>query len=271
MLVGTGAPTIKAYYKYDPFGRTIGSAGSLVGVNAMRFSSKPVMGSSELYCYGYRFYDPSSQRWLNRDPIGENGGLNLYDFVSNDPLRYIDILGLDWIEYTGEKLTMYGGNLGDRSNPKQSCKATSGLSGFQAPQNTGLRDKGPIPEGDYSVNLAPDPNRVARADPNSGELTPHKDGGIEMIPKSYIRKDGSEVSYPGWGTWRAKLNPKSKTDTKKRSSFYLHNSKKGYSHGCIETCDGLLKAMKEYRDAGNKGIDVRVGYSDSSTYGGTDK
>jgi RHS repeat-associated protein len=271
MLVGTGSPTIKAYYKYDPFGRTIGSAGSLVGVNAMRFSSKPVMGSSELYCYGYRFYDPSSQRWLNRDPIGENGGLNLYDFVSNDPLRYIDILGLDWIEYTGEKLTMYGGNLGDRSNPKQSCKATSGLSGFQAPQNTGLRDKGPIPEGDYSVNLAPDPNRVARADPNSGELTPHKDGGIEMIPKSYIRKDGSEVSYPGWGTWRAKLNPKSKTDTKKRSSFYLHNSKKGYSHGCIETCDGLLKAMKEYRDAGNKGIDVRVGYSDSSTYGGTDK
>ena len=73
MLVGTGAPTIKAYYKYDPFGRTLGSSGSLVGVNAMRFSSKPVMGSSELYYYGYRFYDPSSQRWLNRDPIGEEG------------------------------------------------------------------------------------------------------------------------------------------------------------------------------------------------------
>jgi RHS repeat-associated protein len=73
MLVGTGSPTIKAYYKYDPFGRTIGSAGSLVGVNAMRFSSKPVMGSSELYYYGYQFYDPSSQRWLNRDPISELG------------------------------------------------------------------------------------------------------------------------------------------------------------------------------------------------------
>jgi RHS repeat-associated protein len=73
MLVGTGAPTIKAYYKYEPLGRTLGSSGSLGGGNAMRFSSKPVMGSSELYYYGYRFYDPSSQRWLNRDPIGEKG------------------------------------------------------------------------------------------------------------------------------------------------------------------------------------------------------
>lgn len=93
MLVGTGSPTIKAYYKYDPFGRTLGSSGSLVGVNAMRFSSKPVMGSSELYYYGYRFYDPSSQRWLNRDPIGEDGGLNLCGFVENGPLNRVDAFG----------------------------------------------------------------------------------------------------------------------------------------------------------------------------------
>jgi RHS repeat-associated protein len=94
MLVGTGAPTIKAYYKYDPFGRTLGSSGSLVGVNAMRFSSKPVMGSSELYYYGYRFYDPSSQRWLNRDPLGEVGGICIYGFLRNSPLANFDSLGL---------------------------------------------------------------------------------------------------------------------------------------------------------------------------------
>jgi RHS repeat-associated protein len=94
MLVGTGLPTIKAYYKYDPFGRTIGSAGSLVGVNAMRFSSKPVMGSSELYYYGYRFYDPSSQRWLNRDPLGEFDCENVYAFVRNASLGAFDLMGL---------------------------------------------------------------------------------------------------------------------------------------------------------------------------------
>jgi RHS repeat-associated protein len=94
MLVGTGTPTIKAYYKYDPFGRPLGSSGSLAGVNAMRFSSKPVMGSSELYYYGYRFYDPSSQRWLNRDPLGEVGGICIYGFLRNSPLANFDSLGL---------------------------------------------------------------------------------------------------------------------------------------------------------------------------------
>ena len=90
MLVGTGAPTIKAYYKYDPFGRTLGSSGSLVGANTMRFSSKPVMGSSELYYYGYRFYDPSSQRWLNRDPLGEVDGANEYQWLENDSIGKVD-------------------------------------------------------------------------------------------------------------------------------------------------------------------------------------
>ena len=42
----------------------------------------------------YRAYDPDLARWLNQDPIGENGGINLYRFVGNDPLNRIDPLGL---------------------------------------------------------------------------------------------------------------------------------------------------------------------------------
>jgi uncharacterized protein RhaS with RHS repeats len=47
----------------------------------------------------YRAYDPALGRWLNRDPIGENGGLNLYRYVNNGLLRLTDRLGLcpgDW-------------------------------------------------------------------------------------------------------------------------------------------------------------------------------
>jgi uncharacterized protein RhaS with RHS repeats len=44
--------------------------------------------------YGYRFYDPGSGRWLNRDPIGERGGLNLYGMVGNDGVNDFDIDGL---------------------------------------------------------------------------------------------------------------------------------------------------------------------------------
>lgn len=39
-------------------------------------------------------YDPNIGRWISRDPIGEEGGLNLYGFVKNVPLTYIDRLGL---------------------------------------------------------------------------------------------------------------------------------------------------------------------------------
>lgn len=41
------------------------------------------------------FYDANLGRWLNRDPIGENGGLNVYGFVSNSPIHRFDPLGLE--------------------------------------------------------------------------------------------------------------------------------------------------------------------------------
>jgi len=41
------------------------------------------------------FYSPDTGRWLNRDPIQEAGGLNLYDYVANNPINWIDPLGQD--------------------------------------------------------------------------------------------------------------------------------------------------------------------------------
>ncbi len=40
-------------------------------------------------------YDPAMGRWLNRDPIAENGGVNLYGFVGNDGVSGVDVLGLN--------------------------------------------------------------------------------------------------------------------------------------------------------------------------------
>jgi RHS repeat-associated protein len=43
--------------------------------------------------YTYRYYDPVTGRWASRDPIEELGGLNLYGFVENRPVSYIDTDG----------------------------------------------------------------------------------------------------------------------------------------------------------------------------------
>ncbi len=48
--------------------------------------------------YGYRYYNPDLGRWINRDPIEERGGVNLYGFINNQPLASLDSLGL--VEYS---------------------------------------------------------------------------------------------------------------------------------------------------------------------------
>jgi RHS repeat-associated protein len=83
-----------ARYMYDPFGRLLAKWGILADANVYRFSSKEWDENAGLYHYPYRFYDPNMQRWLNRDPLGQAGGANLYGFVYNSPVNLFDPFGL---------------------------------------------------------------------------------------------------------------------------------------------------------------------------------
>ena len=84
------AGNVVAAYTYNAFGRTISQSGPLADVFRHRFSSKYFDIETGLYYYGKRFYMLGVQRWLNRDPIQENGGENLYVFCNNNTLRYLD-------------------------------------------------------------------------------------------------------------------------------------------------------------------------------------
>ncbi len=90
---------IGVHYDYAPFGATIrthsdsSASFDIVALNPFRFSSEYYDSELDLVYYNYRHYSPSLGRFLSRDPIEEQGGLNLYAFVGNNPLTLQDYLG----------------------------------------------------------------------------------------------------------------------------------------------------------------------------------
>lgn len=69
-----------------------------------------------LYYYGRRFYSPVLRRWLNRDPIGEEGGNNLYCFCGNNSVLYHDVHGCAYFAYRPLDVPLIGRSLGIRGN-----------------------------------------------------------------------------------------------------------------------------------------------------------
>jgi RHS repeat-associated protein len=92
-MINASGGAIDAHYEYDPYGNSIVATGSQAAGNPYRFSTKYLDGQTGLYYYGYRYYDPTTGRWLSRDPSEENGGLNLYAFLSNNGINFVDYLG----------------------------------------------------------------------------------------------------------------------------------------------------------------------------------
>lgn len=80
-------------HEYGAFGELVLSTG-LSGELAFGFSTKYRDKETGMFYYGFRYYNPSTGRWLSRDPIEEEGGVNLYAMVNNDPVNSWDYLGL---------------------------------------------------------------------------------------------------------------------------------------------------------------------------------
>jgi len=93
-LVAASDGNATAQYEFSPFGETLSATGGQAAYNPFRFSSKYTDDETGLLYYGYRYYNPSTGRWPSRDPMGEYGGLNLYGYVFNSPVNWIDPLGL---------------------------------------------------------------------------------------------------------------------------------------------------------------------------------
>jgi RHS repeat-associated protein len=116
---------VTANYEYGPFGEVIRATGPMAKANPFRFATEYYDDESDMIYYAHRYYNPSTGRWLSRDPMGEPGfevvaqrprktetidvlgfqltvespnsddpGPNLYEFVGDNPENNTDSLGL---------------------------------------------------------------------------------------------------------------------------------------------------------------------------------
>ncbi len=92
-LVNSVTGALEGAYEYDPSGNLLRMEGTYAKNNPFRFSTKWQDDETGLVNFGLRYYSPSLGRFINRDPIAEKGGLNLYGFCGNDGVNGVDRLG----------------------------------------------------------------------------------------------------------------------------------------------------------------------------------
>ena len=92
LVVDAATGVVAQRLDYDTFGNVF--LDTAPGFQPFGFQSGLYDPDTALVQFGARWYDAASGRWLSKDPILLEGGLNLYVFCGNDPVNYVDPSGL---------------------------------------------------------------------------------------------------------------------------------------------------------------------------------
>jgi hypothetical protein len=218
-------------------------------------------------------------QWFQRDvvklskPDGlvEVGKRTIKALVRPIPKKFVAEAKGERLVYDGHALKWM--NPGDGQSAA-SYKATSGLPEHQKTIDQCLKDQGPIPEGKYKFRLIIDPKKYARDD-GTGRCNLRSSSQIQKIPRG-ARAGDCEEYWANWGRNRVRIDAADKKTRgackPRRGGFYIHDSHKGYSHGCIEVEASFFDRLYKYaKKSPGRTIYVYVDYAYNDTYGGTKK
>lgn len=131
----------REFYNYDVYGNlSIQSGEESKSGNPYLFAGYRFDTETDLYQTKFRTYDAGTGRWLQLDPIGYAGGLNMYEYSYSSPAMYIDPFGLlPWWMYQGI-LDPWGNKVYD---PRTSPITNNGLGPISNnPDNTNRNESG---------------------------------------------------------------------------------------------------------------------------------
>lgn len=188
---------------YDPFGKATINVEQIT--NNLLFPGQYFNAETGLHYNWNRYYDPKTGRYVEADPIGINGGINLWPYGANNPINRIDPMGLYW-EYsqsTGQ-LTYVDNQTGVRT-PVATGYSGNGL-GLNNPAMQNEPNVGPIPQGTWAVG--PQQTNII----NSG--TPN------------------QVTLPAF----MRLTPDPGTNTFNRGGFIIHGDNPARNRTASEGC-----------------------------------
>lgn len=83
--------TVQTSYTFEPFGNTTVAGSSTT--NSFAYTGRE-LDASGLYFYRARYYSPLLQRFISEDPVGFNGGINIYAYAGNNAVSNDDPFGL---------------------------------------------------------------------------------------------------------------------------------------------------------------------------------
>jgi RHS repeat-associated protein len=94
--LSNAAGALAQTYTFDSFGKLTNSSGLLT--NAFRYTARDFDTETNLQFSRARYYDPSTGRFINEDPMRFNASVNFYAYVDDDPVNWMDPAGLDKAE-----------------------------------------------------------------------------------------------------------------------------------------------------------------------------